>query len=54
MTKCVWAGAVGDALSGVVGKVPELHRYQFFTIGLLEGRIQSLILFPSLPVSPLH
>lgn len=54
MINYVWFRAVGNALSVIVGKVPKLHCYQFFTISLLEGGIQSLILFPSSPVSPLH
>lgn len=46
MIKYVWDTAVGDVLCVIVGKVPKLHCHQFFTISLLEGRIQSLILFP--------
>lgn len=54
MMKYVWDTAVGNALSVIVGKVPKLHCYQFFTINLPEGGIQSLILFLSSPVSLLH
>lgn len=54
MIKCVWDKAVGNTLSVTVGNVPELHCSQFFTISLLERGIQSLILFPSSPVSPLQ
>jgi len=53
MTKSVWDRFLGNALSVRVGKVPKLHCYQFFTISLLEGGIQRLILFSS-AVSPLH
>lgn len=54
MIKYVWDKSVGNALSVIVGKVPVLHCYLFFTISFLERGIQSLILFPSSPVSPLH
>lgn len=40
MIKYVWDTAVGNTLSVIVGNVPELHCYRFFTISLLEGGIQ--------------